>query len=105
MIGNERFSRDAQLISDVLQVLPIMSEIHELATSLKGKEITENDKRQLYQLSRELRAKSAKVGLLPTVEDELKGVDIGIVRDRFIRLVEELLPDAQVEVLEGEGEG
>jgi len=99
----ERSNKAVQLASDALQILPIMSEIYELAVTLKGREITDSDKERLYKLSRELRKRSAEVGLLPTIEDELRDIDIGVVRDGFARLVKRILPGAQVEVMEAEG--
>ena len=98
----KRSNKAVQLASDALQILPIMSEIYGLAVTLKGKEITDGDKRRMYKLSRELRRKSSKVGLLPTIEDELKDVDIEEVRNKFACLVKEILPGAQVEVMEVE---
>lgn len=98
----KRSNKAVQLASDALQILPIMSEIYGLAVTLKGKEITDGDKRRMYKLSRELRRKSSKVGLLPTIEDELKDVDIEEVRNKFACLVKEILPGAQIEVMEVE---
>lgn len=92
-----RLSENRQLASDVLQVLPPMSELHELLITLKDKKLTEGDKERVYRLTRELRSKAAEVSLLPTVEDELEGIDREVLCDRFIRLTRRLLPDAQVE--------
>jgi len=78
--------KDIQIVSDVLQILPIMSELHELLITLKDKKLTEDDKQQVYKLTRELRAKAGEVSLLPTVGDELDGIDRNILRDRFISL-------------------
>ena len=99
---NKRSNKAAQLASDVLQILPIMSEIYQLAVTLKGKEITDDDKERMYKLSRELRRKSSEVSLLPTVEDELKDIDIEEPHNKFACLVREILPGAQVEVMEAE---
>ncbi len=98
----ERSNGAVQLASDALQILPIMSDIYELAVTLKGREITDSDKQLLYSLTRELRSKASEVGLLPTIEDELRDIDMEIVRDRFARLVKRILPDAQVEAMEAE---
>lgn len=102
MSESNQSNKVSQLASDALQVLPIMSEIYQLVMSLKDKEVTDDDKEKLYRLTRELRSKAAEVSLLPTIEDELKGVDIDDVRDRMIRISERLLFKCPVQVLEDE---
>ena len=94
--------KDIQVVSDALQILPIMSELNELLITLKDKKLTDSDKERVYRLTREMRQKAFEVSLLPTIEDELKDIDTEVARDRLIRLAKRILPDAQMEVWEAE---
>ena len=95
---------DIQVVSDTLQILPIMSELHELLITLKDKKLTDSDKERVYRLTREMRQKACEVSLLPTIEDELKDIDTEVARDRLIRLAKRILPDVQVKVWEAEAD-
>lgn len=82
-----------QIAIDALEILPIMSEIFNFALSLRGESLQYSVINHIQKLTRSLRAKSSKLSLLPTFEDEIKDINIEVIRSSFIKLTEKVQED------------
>ena len=89
MTSEEKFD-NPQILIDALEILPIMSEIFNFALSLRGESLQPSIINHIQKLTRSLRGKSSKLSLLPTFEDEIKDIDIEVIRSNFIKLTKKV---------------
>jgi len=82
-----------QIAIDALKILPVMSEIFNLALTLQEETLQYSIINHIKKLTRSLRKKSSQLGLLPTVEDGIKDINIEEIRSRFTRLAEKIQDD------------
>lgn len=75
---------------DALKLLPNMVEISNMLSSMEGKLISAPVVKYITNQSRVLREKAEIVSLLPSVEEESKGLDKRKVRSRLNKLAKSI---------------
>lgn len=89
-------NENPHVIEDSIQVIPVLSEICEAISALKEKEpiispeILSIISNRLKSLLKSLRTVAANASMLPSPEEELKGVDKRKIKRRFSRFADAL---------------
>ncbi len=73
-------------VENALSMLPSLSSLHMFVNSIKDKPINARLRKNLYLDSRQLRDKAIRYSFLPSLEDEIRGINKRTLRSRITRL-------------------
>jgi hypothetical protein len=83
-------NENPHVISDSIQVVPILSELCEAILALKERVITPELLSFISNRLKLLRNIASNVSMIPSLEEEIKGIDKKKFKSRFSRFAEDL---------------
>jgi hypothetical protein len=84
--AKQRFEHAAEkgenpsVVNDALTVFPYLIDLYEMLCSLKNKTFSPEIRRAIWRRLRLLRETSRKASMLPSTSEEVKGLDVALVR-------------------------
>lgn len=73
-------------VENALSMVPILSSLHMFVNSVKNKTISDIFKRNIYSQTRQLRNIASRYSFLPSLEDEIGGINKRTLQSRITRL-------------------
>ena len=73
-------------VENALSMVPSLSSLHMFVNSIKDKPLNESLRKNIYANSRQLRDKAIRYSFLPSLEDEIRGINKRTLKSRIIRL-------------------
>ena len=87
-------------VENTLSIIPTLSYLDMFVNSLKNKTITNDFKLNIYSRSRQLRDIATRYSFLPSLEDEVKGINRRTLQSRITRLSKTF--QEEIDILESE---